>query len=199
MKRTPAEVYAQAVAAGFSPAQATTLTAIAGAESGYDNTALGDLGLQTSTWGPSFGLFQIRTVKGDTGRGTDRDIAALAASDANQAKAAYDISRGGADFTAWSAYTSGKYQAFLPAAQSIAAGSGGGFPTWGPSWLPWNWLSNAGNSAVAQSLSGVRSLGLEAGFVVLGLGLVGFGAFLVVSPGVRKIARPVIGAVKGLT
>lgn len=200
-KRTPAEVYAALIAAGFSAPAATTMTAISGAESGWDNTALGDVNLQTNVWGPSYGLFQVRTVKGDTGRGTDRDISRLAGSDAAQAKAAYDISQGGRDFSPWSVYTSGKYQSFLPAAgtpATAAASSSGPFPTWGPSWLPWNWLAGAGNSAVAQSLSGVRSLALEAGFVLLGIGLVGTGAFLVVSPGVRKIAQPVVGAVKGL-
>ncbi len=192
-KRLPGDVYNELIAAGFDPQSATIMVAIAGAESGYDDQAQGDLGLQDANWGPSFGLFQVRTLKGETGTGSNRDITRLAASDAEQAKAAYAISGGGRDFTPWSTFTSGAYQGFLGTAQASAAGAtttGGGdgpFPTWGPDWLPWNWPSVLGNKAseqvdstVAQALTGGRHIAIEAVFVIAGLALVAAGSYLTV-------------------
>ena len=194
-KQLPSDLYAQLTAAGFDPQAATTMVAIAGAESSYNDAALGDQGLQTSTWGPSFGLFQIRTLKTATGSGGDRDIATLAGNDQAQIRAAYDISHGGTDFSPWTTYTSGKYQQFLPtAAQAATAGGegGGGLPTWGPSWLPWNWPSVAGNAAqgaTTQVLAGARSITVEAAFVILGLALVAGGLATAVVPASRAYAR----------
>ena len=186
-KRSPGDVYADLVGAGFSPDQATIMTAIAGAESGYDDQIQGDLGLQTNVWGPSYGLYQIRTLKADTGSGSNRDITRLAGSDAEQARAAYAISGGGRDFTPWSVFTSGAYQQFLPAARQAAAtggstsSEGGPFPTWGPDLLPWNWPSAAANAADAklkEGLAGGRHIVLEVVFVGLGLALVGVGTIV---------------------
>lgn len=181
-KLTPQQVYQLLTAAGFDPAAATTMTAIAGGESGWDTTSTGDLGLTNPSWGPSYGLFQVRTLKGDTGRGTDRDITWLSGSPANQAKAAYDISRGGRDFTPWTVYTTGKYRDFLGQAQGVSGVTGGaagisGTPTfsqtgWGPDWLPWNWGTSI--------LGDVRTLVVETGFGILGLALLGYGLARVV-------------------
>lgn len=111
-KRTPEEIYAALITAGFPSASAQTMTAIALGESGGDDAAQGDIALQDSTWGPSYGLFQIRTQKAATGTGGVRDIAALAGDIDAQAKAAYEISGQGRDFTPWTVYTSGRYQQF---------------------------------------------------------------------------------------
>lgn len=183
-KRLPSDVYADLIAAGFPPQAAVTLTAIAGGESGWDTTSLGDVNLQDETWGPSYGEFQIRTLKGDTGRGTYRDIQWLAASPAHQAQAALAISRQGTDFTPWTVYRTGRWRDFLTVAQSAAGGAvaavftgdEGPFPTWGPSWLPWNWPSNALNAAQKSILGGVRAIVIEGlavglGLVVLGVGI----------------------------
>lgn len=119
---TPAQVYQDLTGVGFTPAQATTMVGIAGAESGYRDDAVGDVSLEDNTWGPSYGLFQIRTLKQATGSGGDRDVANLTGDDAAQAKAAYDISQQGRDFTPWTTFTDGAYQKFLPAG-SVAAGA----------------------------------------------------------------------------
>jgi Lysozyme like domain len=189
-KRTPAQVYAAALQAGFDPSSAAVATAIAGAESGYDDASL--IGLEGTTQGPAFGLWHITTSKTDTGAGTVRDIAALAGDDLAQARAAYQLSGGGKDWTAFPAYTSGTYQGFLPTTQALAQpdgdGGSGPWPTWGPSWLPWNWPSNAANAATAQVLGGARNLVLEALVVVLGLGLVAAGAITLVRPQLRQQA-----------
>lgn len=183
--RTSSEVYADLIAAGFSPAQATTMTAIAVAESSNNDAALGDVSLEDGTWGPSYGLFQVRTLKADTGKGTDRDINWLSQSDANQAKAAYDISGHGSNFSPWTTFTSGAYQKYLGQAQSAAAaagvtpvadsGSGGGM--FGPAWLPWNWGAAANSTASSFYASVLTALG-----ALLGAGLVGTGVVVAVRP-----------------
>ena len=99
--RLPSQVLADLEAAGLTPQAASTLAAVAGGESGFDDTALGDVGLQDDQWGPSFGLYQIRTLKSDTGKGTVRDIQWLAESDAHQAQAAAAISQQGSSFSPW--------------------------------------------------------------------------------------------------
>ena len=200
-KRLPQDVYAQLIAAGWDPQAAVTMTAIAGAESGYDNANLGDVNLENATWGPSYGLFQIRTLKSATGTGADRDISRLASGDAEQARAAWDISRGGTDFSPWSTYTSGAYQQFLPAAQTAAKADPDPhpFPTLGPDWLPWNWPSDAGNQAAAganQLLGGARNVGLQVLAVVGGVGLVLTGLVLLAKPAAKAYvhrAAPLVG------
>lgn len=198
-KRTASEIYADFRGAGFDAAQATVMTAIALAESGGDDAALGDVGLQTDTWGPSYGLAQVRTLKAETGHGTIRDIAWLTGSDAHQAQAAYQISDAGHDFSPWSVYTSGKYRDYLGQAQAAAGVAAtpagdktGPFPTWGPSWLPWNWGSDAANAATGAALSGARSIVVEGVFVGLGLALVGVGLARAMAPRAkRKMQRDV--------
>lgn len=198
-QRSASDIYASLRGAGFGSAQAVVMTAVALAESGGSDTSLGDVGLENSTWGPSYGLFQVRTLKAQTGSGTDRDVSWLAASDANQAKAAYDISKQGSDFTPWTTYTRGTYQQFLGQAQaaaatSTAAGGGGAaltgatgpFPTWGPGWLPWNLPSDAGNAAYNAALGGARSIVIQALAVTLGLGLVGVGLVRAFTPQIRR-------------
>jgi hypothetical protein len=185
--RPPSQVYDDLRAAGFDAHGALIMTAIAGAESGYSTSARGDLALQSGTWGPSYGLFQVRTVKGDTGTGKARDINWLSADPANQAEAAYQISRGGQDFSPWSVYGSGAYKKFIDQANKAAGdeSDNGPFPTIGPDWLPWNWAADAGNTAVdqaqaltGQALTGARNIALEGTFVLLGLAVVAAGAYL---------------------
>ncbi|GAA4699768.1 hypothetical protein [Phytohabitans rumicis] len=112
-RRTPAEVYRALLGAGFPPQAAVTMTAIAGGESGWDDAAVGDTRLQNATWGPSYGVFQVRTLKSETGKGTARDIMELTGDLGAQARAAWEISQHGADFTPWTVYTSGRYKDFL--------------------------------------------------------------------------------------
>ncbi len=181
---TAADIYDQLREAGYSPGAAVVQAAIALAESGGDDTARGDLALQDSTWGPSFGLFQIRTLKGQTGTGRVRDISWLAAGDDNQARAAYDISRHGTDFSAWTTYTRGTYLRYLDTARAAAVDAGatsGPTPSPGTTpaglggasdWAPWNWgrlLDTATGNARSTALLGL--------FVVLGLGLLGLGLY----------------------
>jgi len=107
------QVYTLLLQGGFSPDQATTMTAIAQAESARNPGAIGDVRLENHTWGPSVGLFQIRTLKSETGTGSDRDIEHLTNNPEAQVKAALHISNDGQNFHPWSTFTSGSYRKFL--------------------------------------------------------------------------------------
>lgn len=96
-----------AYAAGFRGDALVNMIAIAGRESAYNPAAVGDEGLQTSTWGPSVGLFQIRTLKGETGSGTARDINRLRNNPVEQARAAWELSAGGTNFGPWKLHGGG--------------------------------------------------------------------------------------------
>jgi len=91
------------------------MTAIAQAESGGNPAAVGDVRLQNATWGPSVGLFQVRTLKSETGTDQDRDIHHLMGDLRAQVHAAYEISDQGRNFQPWSTFTSGSYRQFLDA------------------------------------------------------------------------------------
>lgn len=113
------QVYALARGAGFGAPGAAVAAAISDAESGRNPDAVGDVQLEDATWGPSIGLWQIRSLKAASGTGTPRDATRLK-DPAFNASAAYAISSGGRDFRPWSTYTSGAYRAALPAAQTAA-------------------------------------------------------------------------------
>jgi hypothetical protein len=100
-KLTASQIFTALLQGGFSREQATTMTAIAQAESARDPGAVGDVALQNRTFGPSVGLFQIRTVKAETGK-----VEA-------QVKAALNISNNGTNFRPWSTFTSGSFRKFL--------------------------------------------------------------------------------------
>lgn len=192
---SPDQVYALLIQAGFTPAAATTMTAISGAESGWNDKDLGDTTIETSTWGPSYGLFQIRTQKPDTGSGGNRDVQWLAASDLNQAKAAYAISSGGTDFSPWTTYTSGKYQSFLSQA-TAAAKSGASLVTNGVGSVASTAAGVVGDW-VAPLIDGAKGIFFTAGFAALGVGLLIGGAFLFVRPQVKKVENGAISALGG--
>jgi hypothetical protein len=107
------QIFTLLIEGGFSPDQARTMTAIAQAESARDPGAIGDVALQNDTFGPSVGLFQIRTVKAETGTGSDRDIEHLTGDVRAQVEAALNISDNGTNFRPWSTFTSGSFRKFL--------------------------------------------------------------------------------------
>lgn len=79
-----------------------TVVRIAKAESGCNTNAVGDNYPIGGLHAPSCGVLQIRTL---SGRPTCEQLKDLATNIAW----AYKISNGGANFTPWSVYTSGKY------------------------------------------------------------------------------------------
>jgi hypothetical protein len=203
-QRTAAELYRALRGAGFSVASAVTMTAIGLAESGGNDTAQGDLGLQTSTWGPSVGVWQVRTLKEQTGTGQDRDLAALNGNLDRQAKAAYAISSGGTNYSPWSVFTSGKYQQYLSQAESVStgasyelAGLGAAAGILAPA------VSDEVKQYVGDTVSTVLGDSLTAAvkpfkntitltaFVVLGAGLLAFGVARTFSPTAARARQAV--------
>lgn len=166
---SPVDIYRAARAAGFDAVSAVRATAIALAESGGRADARGDIGLQTSTWGPSVGLMQVRTLKAETGKGTARDITRLSDPVQNMA-AAYEISSAGKDWTPWSTYKNGRWTRYLATAQKAAASAPAGTVAGGATVETAGWSVDPGG--IADKVLGWATKSLAVG---LGLALVGAG------------------------
>lgn len=207
-KRSPEQVYALCRQAGFSPQAAVIMTAIAGAESGYDDANIGDVSLQNATWGPSVGLFQIRTQKNQSGTGGYRDASWLAQSDLNQAKAAYSISGGGANFSPWTVYNTGSYGKFMSgaraAAQSVGdklqnflVGPAGGVAA-GAVNAATGLATGALDAVLTPLLEGGKQLGFTAAFAAIGGLLVIGGALVFAYPSIKRTTAQAAKAVKAV-
>lgn len=194
-KRSPEQTYALLRQAGFTDQGAIVMTAIAGPESSYDDADLGDVSLEDAEWGPSYGLFQIRTQKSATGTGGNRDQTWLAASDLNQAKAAYSISSGGTNFSAWTTYKNGAYASYLSGAKAAAASVGNNFNAivgnlgqalTDPLGAVQSAATSTLDAVITPLLEGGKQLGFTAGFAALGGLLVIGGLIVFVYPTVKR-------------
>lgn len=126
MSYTAAEVYALARGAGLDHQHAITATAIAWAESGLNPSAVGDVALETGTWGPSVGLWQIRSLKAEQGTGGTRDASRLTDPRFN-ARSMFSVSNGGRNFGPWSTFVDGAYAGHVAAVRR-AVGDGSQIP-----------------------------------------------------------------------
>lgn len=120
---TPSEVHGLAVAHGLDHEQAIVATAIAWAESGLHPDAIGDSGLADEKWGPSIGLWQVRSLREDHGTGKERDGSRLHEPSFN-ARAMVAISNGGTKWTPWSVFKSGRYRQHLDAVRAAVEETG---------------------------------------------------------------------------
>jgi hypothetical protein len=113
---TAAQIAALARQAGFRGEDLTTATAVALAESGGRADAVGDTSLQNGTWGPSVGLWQIRSLHEQRGTGGVRDELANRdpATNARHARAIASTERG---WRHWSVVLHGTYRAHLSEAR----------------------------------------------------------------------------------
>jgi hypothetical protein len=118
---TPTEVHALAVAAGLTHDSAVIATAIAWAESGLRPDAVGDRALVDNVWGPSIGLWQIRSLHVHTGTAGDRDANRLL-DPAFNARSMATISAGGTDWSPWSVWKNGRYRDHLEAVRAAVEG-----------------------------------------------------------------------------
>ena len=111
---------------GFKGKALDTAFAVSLAESGGRAGAIGDVGLQTAKWGPSIGLFQIRSLKhwnNYDGKGSKdpwRDGHRLPQTGFN-AEAAIHKSTNGTNWNGWATFTSGKFTKFLADAAATKA------------------------------------------------------------------------------
>lgn len=149
-----AQVYQLALGAGLNPAAAVVATAIAYAESGWNPTALGDVGLEDDSWGPSVGLWQIRSLKAQKSTGQPRDETRLADPTFNAASMA-NISGTGRNFGAWTTYTSNAYKQYLVRSATAAGQPAAPLP----------------DGAASSGNSGGAATGQNAGLVSSALGL----------------------------
>ena len=125
------QIAALALSVGLSGEDAAIATAIAMGESNGNTEARGDTTITTSTWGPSIGLWQIRSINSQRGTGGERDE--LANTDpTHNAKAMMSVSGGGKNWRPWSVYTSGKYRTYLAQAR-LAVANPGAVPAGGAS------------------------------------------------------------------
>ncbi len=120
---TAAQIYAYARAAGFTPDQAVTMTAVALAESGGDSTA------HATTGEDSRGLWQINMAAHPQWAHLD------AANPAVNAQLAYEVSRQGRDISPWTVTHGGgdaRYLGYRAQAQhaAIGVGEGDGLGNW---------------------------------------------------------------------
>jgi hypothetical protein len=118
----PSEVYALARGAGLDAEPAIISTAIAWAESNLRPDAVGDVDLEDGTWGPSVGLWQVRSLRAHTGTGKERDVERLG-DPAFNARAMVTISKGGTDWTPWSVFKNGRYRQHLDAVRAAVEGT----------------------------------------------------------------------------
>jgi len=112
-------------AQGFRGKALQTAFAVALAESGGRTKALGDTGITNKTYGPSMGVFQIRSLKDPKKYpgGQWRDAKRLFDPSFN-VKAAWNISNEGQNWKAWSAYKNGSFSQFLDDAEAAAKSAG---------------------------------------------------------------------------
>jgi murein DD-endopeptidase MepM/ murein hydrolase activator NlpD len=141
---------------GFHGKALRTAYAISIAESGGRSNAVGDVGLQDSKWGPSIGLFQIRSLKHwQQYNDPYRDASRLPNPNYN-AQAAWAKSSNGRSFKAWSTYTSGSFLKHLSEADTMAKQVGVGGPAAGVN-LPSNFSPAGAMNNQSITISGGRS------------------------------------------
>lgn len=126
MKLGPERIAALAYDAGFRGRDLEVAVAVALAESGGDPKIPGDVGIQDRTWGPSIGLWQIRSLHADRGTGRTRDQVANLDPATNARHARVIWRERGGSFAAWSAYTNGSYRQHLDVARRAARAVRGG-------------------------------------------------------------------------
>ncbi|MGW4647686.1 hypothetical protein [Kitasatospora sp. NPDC004289] len=102
--------------AGFGGEDVEIAAAVALAESSGNPDAVGDVDLQDAKWGPSIGLFQIRSLRRpqDFGFPDNLRVESALSSPTYNAKTAKAIHAEAGGFGPWSTFTGGAYKAHLP-------------------------------------------------------------------------------------
>ncbi|MGW1680365.1 transglycosylase SLT domain-containing protein [Saccharopolyspora sp. NPDC002376] len=124
---TDQQIAEHAANAGFSGEDLQIAVAVALAESNGDPDAIGDVSLQTDVFGPSVGLWQIRSVNPGHGNAFDQAHRNASANTdpATNARNAYAIYREHG-WGQWSTYTEGQYRRFVDRARSAVQPASGG-------------------------------------------------------------------------
>jgi hypothetical protein len=119
-----------AAGAGFTGPDLDTAIAVALAESGGNSSNIGDVNLQNATFGPSVGLWQIRSVNPGYGNAFDQAHRNQQANmdPATNAANAYAIQQH-YGWNQWSTYTGGQYRQYLDRARAAHSGDQTTTPT----------------------------------------------------------------------
>lgn len=135
---TPTQIAQLAERVGFSKEEARIVGAIGYAESTGNPDAIGDVGIEDKTWGPSVGLMQVRSQWADDHTGHTRDQYSLKSPLFNM-ESAWAISGHGKTFTPWSTYTTNDpkrtYKNWLGAVDMSKLARGGHMNTAGWAWV----------------------------------------------------------------
>lgn len=117
---TIAEVIKLAYNAGFRDAALVKAVAIAIAESALNPNAEGDVTTVNNKWGPSIGLWQIRSLQPEYLYLEPVRNQQKLYDPVYNANAAYSISKNGTDFSLWSTYVYGNYKKNIDAVAAAA-------------------------------------------------------------------------------
>lgn len=143
------EIASVAYSAGFRGGSLAVAVAVALAESGGDPSATH----RNSNGSTDRGLWQINSVH------SQYDAARLLSDPAYNARAAFEISGGGANFRPWAAYTNLSYRTHLSAAEAVAGTAGSTAST--PVGLPAPGdIPNAIGGALGGALNATGAAGL---------------------------------------
>ncbi|GIH29368.1 hypothetical protein Aph01nite_76780 [Acrocarpospora phusangensis] len=188
---TPAQVAGFAVGAGFSGTALRIAVAVSFAENpAHDPASVGDATLTDAKWGPSIGLWQIRSLKADAGTGKERDARALD-NPAFNAKSAYTISGGGKTWTAWTEFNNGGYRAKLAEADAAIKANGGksGGVVGDPD-VPKEEADMGLPAAILAAINnfgqGLFRMGLNAGALIVALVLITLGVAVLMREPIRR-------------
>lgn len=108
-------LYDLAYNAGFRGDDVPVAVAIAMAESGGVPDRLGDVALMTDKWGPSVGLWQVRSLNAERGTGGIRDQDILS-DPVQNARSAFAIMKERGGFEPWTMFNNGGYLQYMRAA-----------------------------------------------------------------------------------
>ena len=110
---TDREIAGHVINGGFTGDERVIGVAVVLAESGGRTDARGDVGIQTKKWGPSIGLFQIRSLKAQKGSGGTRDELANLDPGTNARHARTVFLEAAGEWTPWSTFKNKTHEQFL--------------------------------------------------------------------------------------
>jgi hypothetical protein len=111
------EIAVHVVNGGFTGDHRVIGVAVVLAESRGRSDARGDVGIQTKKWGPSIGLFQIRSLKAQKGTGGTRDELANLDPATNARHAHTVFVEAGGRWTPWSTFKNKTHEQFMDRAR----------------------------------------------------------------------------------
>lgn len=128
-KLSDREIARHVVNGGFTGDNRVIGVAVVLAESGGRSDVRGDVGIQTSKWGPSIGLFQIRSLKSQKGSGGTRDELANLDPATNARHAHVVFVEAGNKWTPWSTFKHKTHEQFMDRARQAVEAAGGSAAT----------------------------------------------------------------------